>query len=166
MHHRKSGSALGLKKAGHGLKHHGHGVHGGHGRHGRDHEGLFKAKGHKKKYGHLARHLERGELDRGNHKVLNFHGREHSPPNGTGELGSRGRSDAKADVNLEKCVLCGKCQRVCPTEAIIVNEDCIHIDATRCTGCGHCVERCKTGALFLVQGEPSLPASQMGYTPV
>jgi len=165
MHHRKGGCSHGLKSKGHGRKHHGNGDHGGHGGHGghhqdhrdhEDHEGLFKETGHKKKHGRHALTSAHGKSSRGDMKVLDFHKRKHSQAVKTGKRDFQGRSDVKAAVNPDICVICGKCQRVCPTEAIIMTEETIRIDANRCVGCGHCVERCKKGALFLVEGKEAM----------
>ena len=177
MHHRKGGCSHGLKSKGRGRKHHGHGGHGGHGRHGghhqdhqdhqdhrdhkahedhKDHEDLFKETGHKKKHGRHALASEHGKFDTGDMKILYFHKRKHSDAFRTGEREFQGRSDVKASVNLDRCVMCGKCQRVCPTEAIIVTEGTVSIDANRCIGCGHCVERCKKGAMFLVERKEAM----------
>lgn len=135
MHHHKGRSTHGLKSKGHGKKR-----HGGHGRHG----------GH---HGSTSRHRE---FNRSNKKVLDFHNRSHSHAveSGGGEV--RGRTDLTARVNLDRCVMCGKCQRVCPAEAIVVTGETVSIDADRCIGCGQCVERCKKGALFLVERKEAM----------
>ena len=150
MHHRKNGFSHGWEKKGHGIKYRGQGGH------HLDPMGLFKIKSRKHKHGRHAANSEHGESIREQGKLVNFHGRERSHPVGTGEPRFQYRSGAKADVNLEKCVLCGKCMQVCPTEAILVNGESIHIDADRCMGCGYCVARCKRGALFLVEAKAAV----------
>ncbi len=46
------------------------------------------------------------------------------------------------------CTACGRCQAVCPEEAITVQAKSISIDRKRCTNCGQCVAVCTPGALF------------------
>jgi pyruvate formate lyase activating enzyme len=45
------------------------------------------------------------------------------------------------------CQQCGKCQEVCPNDAIRSGEDVYRIERSRCDSCGKCVERCDYGAL-------------------
>lgn len=45
-------------------------------------------------------------------------------------------------VMLTDHVSCGNCARHCPTGAITVLENGIHVDAERCIGCGHCEYVC------------------------
>ena len=40
------------------------------------------------------------------------------------------------------CIGCKKCEKNCPSEAIIVTDFCAHIDYDKCTGCGKCKEVC------------------------
>ena len=40
------------------------------------------------------------------------------------------------------CIGCKKCEKNCPSEAIIVTDFCAHIDYNKCTGCGKCKEVC------------------------
>lgn len=119
-------------------------------------EDLSKETGHKKKHGRQASGSGHGNFGKGHKTVLKFHKR--TKPHGfkTVERDFQGRPDLKAAVNSDNCVLCGKCQRVCPTEAIRVTEETICIDIDRCDGCGHCVERCKKGALYLVEGKKAM----------
>lgn len=65
------------------------------------------------------------------------------------------------DINVETCILCGKCQKACPTESITVSRD----DATwainhfSCITCFECVRACPTSSLSM---EPTYekPAKQ------
>ncbi|MBE2189036.1 MAG: YfhL family 4Fe-4S dicluster ferredoxin [Desulfobulbaceae bacterium] len=36
---------------------------------------------------------------------------------------------------LEDCIICGKCEPICPTEAIFLGEDIYEIDADKCVEC-------------------------------
>jgi dihydroorotate dehydrogenase (fumarate) len=49
-------------------------------------------------------------------------------------------------ANMEKCTLCGICQRVCPYFAITVKESVV-VDDSKCFGCGLCESRCPVKAL-------------------
>lgn len=40
------------------------------------------------------------------------------------------------------CIGCRRCEKICPEEAITVNENLAHVDYTRCTGCGKCQQVC------------------------
>lgn len=51
-------------------------------------------------------------------------------------------------VDAEKCRLCGKCARLCPTGAIDAH-DCLHTDAERCIKCCACVKSCPARARSL-----------------
>lgn len=49
-----------------------------------------------------------------------------------------------------KCIGCGKCLEVCPTDAIYVKDNEIYFDAKACNQCSKCVEVCYTGAMEIV----------------
>ena len=61
--------------------------------------------------------------------------------------GTRG----KVDIEIEKCIYCGICQRKCPTAAIIVTKEpkIWTIDRMRCISCNACVEVCPKKCLAL-----------------
>lgn len=52
-------------------------------------------------------------------------------------------------VNLEKCISCGKCARVCPVLAISMKEKKPVIDESICLGCGVCARNCPKKAIHL-----------------
>jgi len=55
-----------------------------------------------------------------------------------------------AVVKEEICIGCGKCLKVCPTDAMIGAPKQIHnVIREACTGCGKCVERCPTEAAIM-----------------
>jgi len=66
------------------------------------------------------------------------------------------------DVNKEilydknKCVLCGKCKEVCPTNAIKIEDGKLTTDKNKCNFCGQCVIYCVHGAREIVGKEYSV----------
>ncbi|MEZ0289757.1 MAG: 4Fe-4S dicluster domain-containing protein [Sulfolobales archaeon] len=48
------------------------------------------------------------------------------------------------DIDIDKCNLCGVCENVCPTNAIVVREDLglVIVDHSKCLGCLGCVDMC------------------------
>ena len=61
--------------------------------------------------------------------------------------GARG----KVDIEIEKCIYCGICQRKCPTAAITVTKDpkAWSINRMACISCNACVEVCPKKCLKL-----------------
>ncbi len=55
---------------------------------------------------------------------------------------------------LAGCIACGKCVKVCPFEAISLNNNIARIDPNKCRLCRKCVNECPTGAIRLVNMEP------------
>lgn len=53
-----------------------------------------------------------------------------------------------AVVNQEECIGCGKCEDVCPVEAIKVVEG-KAIVSEECIDCGACVDECPVEAISL-----------------
>jgi pyruvate formate lyase activating enzyme len=59
---------------------------------------------------------------------------------------------ANPEVGFVKalCTKCGKCERICPNEALVFEKDKFpQIDRERCNGCGSCVLACPYKALVL-----------------
>jgi|WetSurMetagenome_2_1015567.scaffolds.fasta_scaffold00055_57 ech hydrogenase subunit F len=54
-------------------------------------------------------------------------------------------------IEIEKCILCGICQKRCPTDAIIVTKAAgdWQINRLRCISCGACVDACPKKCLRL-----------------
>jgi len=50
-------------------------------------------------------------------------------------------------IDKEKCVGCGVCVDVCPTEALSVVGDFAECDADLCVDCGTCIPECPTEAI-------------------
>ena len=49
------------------------------------------------------------------------------------------------ETDPDACILCGMCERVCPTGVVTVS-DAVQTDKMGCTSCTACVKRCPTGA--------------------
>ena len=45
------------------------------------------------------------------------------------------------------CIGCGKCKKVCPNDAIILEKNLARIDYTKCTNCGECAKACPKGLI-------------------
>ena len=45
------------------------------------------------------------------------------------------------------CLGCKKCEKVCPTGAVKVENNVAHVDVSECVGCGACREACPVGAI-------------------
>lgn len=57
--------------------------------------------------------------------------------------------------NEEKCTYCGICAKVCPFNAIKVEDKKWIYNIKRCFGCGVCVENCRVGAIVHKEGSLS-----------
>ena len=51
--------------------------------------------------------------------------------------------------NSSKCVYCGACVGVCPTQALMLKDVRIVVDEAKCISCGACVKICPVGAMEL-----------------
>jgi len=56
----------------------------------------------------------------------------------------------------KKCVLCGHCQKICPTNAIKIENDILTTDISKCNHCGKCNIYCINGAREVVGKDYSL----------
>ncbi len=56
-------------------------------------------------------------------------------------------------VNAEKCFGCTHCMKICPTEAIRVNNGIAVIDEKRCVDCGNCLRACPVDAFYVEHDE-------------
>lgn len=57
--------------------------------------------------------------------------------------------NARAYVDVERCVGCGICENVCRTGAIRVIDGVAQVDVKKCIGCGDCANVCPRNAISL-----------------
>lgn len=55
---------------------------------------------------------------------------------------------------LNACIGCGKCQKVCEFDAIVIENNLAYIDYTKCRLCRKCEAECPTGAIHAVNFPP------------
>jgi len=54
----------------------------------------------------------------------------------------------KPIVDAEKCIGCGECVDVCPTEVYeLIDEISVPVNADECLGCESCIEVCEQDAI-------------------
>ncbi len=51
--------------------------------------------------------------------------------------------------NSNKCLYCGACVGVCPSEALTLKDTRIIVNMEKCISCGACVKICPVGAMSL-----------------
>ena len=51
---------------------------------------------------------------------------------------------------VNQCIGCGKCENVCPKQAIRLTRSGVQIDDAKCVCCGMCVDHCYAGALKIM----------------
>lgn len=58
------------------------------------------------------------------------------------QCGSKDKGKDVLSVCKVGCIGCKMCQKVCPSDAITVEDNIAHIDPEKCTNCGLCAEKC------------------------
>jgi ferredoxin len=52
-------------------------------------------------------------------------------------------------VDRSACNACGSCVEVCPSDALLLEDNALKIIDDNCIDCGQCVDECPNGALAL-----------------
>ena len=61
--------------------------------------------------------------------------------------------DQEPVIRIEQCKGCGKCEEVCPDNAVHMVNETYMIDYVYCKGCGICAYECPTDAIEMIQEE-------------
>ena len=58
----------------------------------------------------------------------------------------------KIEVDVEKCIGCGDCVDVCPSDVYEMKEEkSVPVNAEECIGCESCVETCEQEAITVTE---------------
>ena len=60
------------------------------------------------------------------------------------------RGKKVSQVCKKGCIACKRCEKVCPVDAIHVEDNRVNINYEKCDNCGQCVDACPTGSLLRV----------------
>jgi ferredoxin len=63
------------------------------------------------------------------------------------------------------CIGCGKCVKVCPHDAITMENNLAYIDYLKCKLCRKCVEDCPTNAILELHFPPRKPKVEVEVQP-
>lgn len=59
-------------------------------------------------------------------------------------------------IAATRCILCKKCEEVCPVHAISNNGRWMTVNHDLCIGCGDCADACPTGVIYLDDDDKSI----------
>ncbi|MHC1748686.1 MAG: 4Fe-4S binding protein [Cellulosilyticaceae bacterium] len=60
----------------------------------------------------------------------------------------------KAFVDINLCVACGACVKVCPLDALsIIKGIYSDVNSSKCVGCGKCVKECPASVISIISQE-------------
>jgi electron transport complex protein RnfB len=55
-----------------------------------------------------------------------------------------------------KCILCGDCLEICPSKAIVIDDEVLIVDYQKCFGCGLCASKCPEDAILMKAKEDAI----------
>jgi ferredoxin/flavodoxin len=86
-------------------------------------------------------------------------------PKNPGMLNTMLAGKFRLDVEQVKCIRCGTCERICPVNAISIDEE-VSIDHARCEKCWSCYNHCPVGAIIngRYRGNARYPGPSKTYT--
>ena len=58
-------------------------------------------------------------------------------------------SNFELEISEDDCVGCGDCVEKCPTKALALEDEKMHVERVRCIGCGVCNVACPSEALSM-----------------
>jgi Fe-S-cluster-containing hydrogenase component 2 len=61
-----------------------------------------------------------------------------------------------AKVNKDKCIGCKICTKVCPVQAISINDKKAFVDSDKCRACANCEQRCPQNAINMIKRDVPL----------
>ena len=56
-------------------------------------------------------------------------------------------------IDQDRCIKCGVCQRFCPEATMLLHEDRVIVDLRYCKGCGICANECPVDCINMVRVE-------------
>ena len=70
------------------------------------------------------------------------------------------------NIKAKRCILCKKCEEICPEKAITNNGNWMIVDDNKCIGCGSCVNVCPSKVIYLNEDEIPMICDLCGGDPV
>ena len=63
-------------------------------------------------------------------------------------------------IDQSSCIKCGKCVKVCPFEAITLENNLAYIDPNKCKSCRKCEEACPQNTIIALNFPPRKPKAE------